>query len=350
MELYFLNEEFSPISGPVDCFTSVVWSERYFEVGTFTLHFPREILPSVMDATYVSSSAADGEIKCGRIDYIATGEDGDCEMGGRLLESLLSDRVIYGKGAYAGKVWEIIDDAVKRNLRGCDVTIGESASVIGDALLTYEWDCLSDWLYSALRPFGASFTVKLDPDSGKPVFRVVCGKNRTVEESLASGIQPAVFSSSFENINSIDIEADFCGMKNFAYVEGRDGTVVTVDESDGGNRYELYCSAGDIGPTTFETEEEYKEALRGRGRSVLAKHRKGLSVRAECDSTALPRYGVDYSLGDICDVYDAENGLSFELRLTGVDTVRENGVMTVYPLFGEKTDYIGKLKNQLKLQ
>jgi hypothetical protein len=58
---------------------------------------------------------------------------------------------------------------------------------------------------------------------------------------------------------------------------------------------------------------------------------------------------VDYALGDICDVSDEETGLSFEMRLTGVDTVWENGVMTVHPLFGEERNYIGKLKNQLKL-
>lgn len=349
MELYFLNEDFSPISGPVDYFTSVVWSERFFEMGTFTLHFPRVHLPEIMDAVYVSTSAADGEIKCGRIDYIVTGDEGDCEVGGRMLESLLSDRVVYGSGICPGNVSEIVDWAVRENLRDCGVVLGECDEVSDYATLAYEWDYLSEWLYSALRPYGASFTVKLDSDLGKPVFRVVKGKNRTVEDSLITGLEPAVFSSHFGNINSFDIDADSGDMKNVVYVKGKDGTVVRVDQSDGGNAREMYYSAGDIGTSPFETQEEYKSALRQRGEAVLAKYKKGFAMRAECDSTALPRYGVDYALGDICDVSDEETGLSFEMRLTGVDTVWENGVMTVHPLFGEERNYIGKLKNQLKL-
>lgn len=349
MELYFLNENFSPISGPADFFTSVVWSERYFEMGTFTLHFPRVHLSEIMDAVYVSTSAADGEIKCGRIDYIITGEEEDCEVGGRMLESLLSDRVIYGSGVRRGNVAGVAAGVVQDNIRGCGVTFGVHDSVSGYVSLAYEWDCLSEWLYSALRPYGASFTVKLDPDLGKPVFRVVSGKNRTVEASILTGIEPAIFSSYFGNINSFDIDADSGYMKNVIYVEGRDGTVVSVDQSGGGKRCEMYYSAGDIGPSPFETTEEYDEALRVRGRTVLAKYKKGFALRAECDSTALPRYGVDYALGDICDVSDEETGLSFEMRLTGVDTVWENGVMTVHPLFGEERNYIGKLKNQLNL-
>ncbi|MBE6626218.1 MAG: hypothetical protein E7628_03410 [Ruminococcaceae bacterium] len=350
MELYFLDENFSHISGPVDFFTSVVWSERYFEVGTFTLHFPRVHLPEVLEAVYVSTSAAEGEIKCGRIDYIITGEDGDCEIGGRMLESLLSDRVIYGSETLCGNIDEIVAYVVERNMRDFDFIIGESESVGGDTTVMYDWDDLAEWLYSILRPFGASFTVKLDPESGKPVFRVVNGKNRTVESSLETGIEPAIFSSSFENVSSIDIETESGGMKNFVYVEGKDGTVVTVDQSEGIRIREMYYSAKDIAPTAYLTAELYQEALAARGRSVLSKYKKSLSVSAECDVTALPRYGADYALGDICDVADSETGLSFELRVSGVDTVWENGSVTVFPLFGEERDYIGKLKNQLKLQ
>ncbi len=346
MELYFLKENFSLLDGPIDTFTSVVWCERYFEIGTFTLHFPRDILARVMDAVYVCTSAAEGEIKCGRIEYITAGEDGDCEMGGRLLESLLSDRVMYGSGGYFDNVTDAVVSAVERNLRDCGITIGDCEKIDAYASLFYEWDCLSDWLYSALKPYGASFTVRLDPESIKPVFRVIKGNNRTVE-GCADGVQPAVFSSSFGNINSIRLESDSGRMKNFIYVEGKDGTVVTVDKSGGEQVREMYYHAGDIAAGSFATEELYKEALLSRASEVLEKYNAGFSVSAECDSGALPRYGVDYKIGDICDVADDSLGLSFDMRLTAVDTVWENGVMTVFPLFGEEIRYINRLKNAL---
>jgi len=347
MDLYFLDDNFSIIDGPIDTFTSIVWCERYFEIGTFTLHFPREVLNRVMNATYVSTSPAEGEIKCGRIDYIIADDDVDCEMGGRLLESLLSDRVIRGKGVFTGDVASITEFVVTDNLRDCGITMGTSDSVSGYASLAYEYNCISDWLYSVLKPFGASFSVKLDPESREPVFRVINGKNRTVDGPREEGIQPAIFSSSFGNISSIRLESDSSRMKNYIFVEGKDGTVVTVDKSDGGQIREMYYHAGDIAAGSFATAELYKEALVCRGESVLRKFNAGLSLSAECDGDALPRYGVDYFLGDICDVADEALGMSFDMRLTGVDTVCENGVKTVFPLFGEEIRYIDRLKSQL---
>ena len=50
MDLYFLDARFEPVTGAADVCSSIVWSERYFENGSFTLHFPKELLPSVYDA------------------------------------------------------------------------------------------------------------------------------------------------------------------------------------------------------------------------------------------------------------------------------------------------------------
>ena len=36
-ELFFLDEHFEPVEGPVEEYGSAVWSERYFEPGTFTV-------------------------------------------------------------------------------------------------------------------------------------------------------------------------------------------------------------------------------------------------------------------------------------------------------------------------
>lgn len=66
-------------------------------------------------------------------------------------------------------------------------------------------------------------------------------------------------------------------------------------------------------------------------------------ISVECDADALPRYGSDYALGDLCDVYDEELGLSFEMRITSVDTVWENGRKTVFPSFGDEIRSIRSL-------
>lgn len=337
MELYFLKEDFSLLDGPIDSCTSVVWYERYFETGTFVLHFPRGIVRRVMNAAYVCTSGDDGEIKCGRVEYLSTEEGSDCRMGGRILECILGDKIMEGSGVYSGTVTEAVTLAVAACLGDGDITVGECAEIPEEADLPYSWNNLSDWVYSALKPYGASYTVKLDKDSGLPVFRIVKGEDRTVSGDAA------VFSTSFGNISSISVDIDTSTAKNLAYVQGKDGTVVTVDKSEGGTKREIFVSAADISPSSFTTTAAYTRALEKRGEEKLSAYPKGFSISAECASDTLPRYGKDFFMGDVCDVVDDELGVSFDMRLTAVDTVWENGVCSVYPVFGEEIRYISRL-------
>jgi len=323
-ELYFLDENFRIVEGPVEDMTSVVWSERYFEPGTFTFHFPRELVKRIGGASYVRSGVnSAGQVFCGRIEYLRADTDGDCEMGGRFLECLLDDRVLMS-GTHSGTVTEAVLDAVLGNLRQSPVRIGEDQAQIPEQVtLTAGWEQMSDWLYTVLRPYGASFRVNLSHDD-VPEFSVVQGRS-------LSGV---IFSASFGNIFSIGTKRDSSGMKNAVYVEGSDGTVVLADLSGGAELREMHQKAADIAPGAFETEEEYRGALLRRGYGILAKHPEEFAVSAEIDSDALPVYGVDYRLGDVCDVVDEELGVQVALPLTQVDWVTENGRTSVYPVFG----------------
>lgn len=335
-EIFLLDDSFSLIFGPLDYFSSIVWSERYFEAGTFTLHFPREMIRDFEGASYVT----DGE-KCGRIEYLVTDDDGGCEVGGHLLEALLGDRIMMGKGSYSGTVTEAVNAAVEENLRGLGVVVGGSVDISDNVTLPYEWDDLSAWLYFVLKPYGASYRITLDPETMTPVFAVVRGADRSSDAQTSS--QPAIFSASFGNIVSISLEQDSAEYKNVAYIEGSDGTVATFDASGGGEKREIYKKASDISPSKFQSTTEYEAALRIRGAETLAKYPRGLFVSAETDTDALPRYGTDYALGDICDVVDESFGLSYALRLTAVDTVYENGLCLICPSFGEEISRIKRV-------
>jgi len=202
MELYFLDDSFNVLAGPLDELTSVVWKVRYFETGTFTLHFPRNLLSKVNGAVYVRTGDNDGPIRCGRIEYLETSDDGGCEIGGHLLEILLADRVISGKRTYQGSLTDAVLAAVRENLNNQIITIGDCALISDNVTVSSEWDNLADWLYSILKPHGASFTVTLDPDTLLPVFRLVKGLDRSTDFCEA---EPAIFSYSFGNIGSISL-------------------------------------------------------------------------------------------------------------------------------------------------
>ena len=92
MELYFLNMNYKVIAGPIDEFTSAVWKEKYYEVGNYTIHLPKKFSQVARSAEYIRTDFnSSGECKCGRVDTvkISTGDDGECEVRGVLLEGLL---------------------------------------------------------------------------------------------------------------------------------------------------------------------------------------------------------------------------------------------------------------------
>ncbi len=332
MEIYFLGADFSVLDGPIDEINSAVWSERFFELGTFRMCMPRTLYSRVSAASYVCGSGG-GEVLCGRIERITADGEGDCTVSGYLLEVLLADRIMEGGVTYGGTLTEVIRSAVSDNLRGCGVEIADELYAIdSEVQLVSSYGSMSDWLHSVLRPYGASYTVRLDFASGIPVFEIVCGVERS-SASTESGSR-AVFSASFGNIASVSLEENTRSVKNVVYIRGADGTVVTVDKSGGGAKREIYRNASDIMPSAFASTSYYISALERRGEEVLAACPEALSVTAECDTDALPQYRVDYALGDVCDVADDSLGVSVALRLTEVDTVYENGKKAVYPTFG----------------
>ena len=352
-ELTFLDGNFAPVEGPVEEYGSAVWSERYFEPGSFTLRMPRSLLRRVSRAMYVRCGGEDGGILCGRIEYRGAEEAGACEIGGRLLGALLEDRVIAEIPSLPADTdaAEAVLSVAEANLRGMgilvdrenSVTLGSPASPAG------RWDNLGAWCYAALKPYGAAPEIRLRPmgENGAlvPVLRVIRGVDRSAEGNAGR----VVFSKSFGNILSVSFERDGSRMKNAVYVEGADGTVVLADQSGGAGRRETYKKASDIAPTKYENETAYRAALMRRGEELLAGRAEVLCVSAESDTGALPVWGRDYRLGDVCDVADEEIGVSFAVRLTGVDHVWEGGGAMRVPIFGEEARILRRLTEEERM-
>lgn len=338
MELYFLDGDFTRRFGPIDEAISIVWSLRFFECGRFRILFKTgaELLSAVREAHYVCTEADESGIaRCGRIEYVGCVGEDRIEVSGRMLECLLADRVAVASEPLTGSVTEAVCAAVSSNLRGLPLEIAaEQAEIAGEVALTCEWESLSDWVYRALKPYGASYAIALDAERAAPVFRIVLpGEEAT-----------AIFSSSFENIAEATYECRSEDMKNAIYVEGDDGTVELTDLSDGKDRREIYRSANDVRPGRFDGTTAYREALKRRGITLLEEYPREEYVSCAAARDAEPVFGTDYRLGDLCRVEDTELGISILTRVTEADEVWENGEKWIYPAFGER---IPGIKNKL---
>lgn len=352
MELYFLDADFSVLCGPCDSFTSAVFRERFFSVGSFEIHLPLSEWSLIRDAVYVRTGYEGGECLCGRIGYsslsigstssVGSTRTGECEVGGEMLECLLSDRVLPGVGNVSGKLGESALGVISGNLRGSPIVIetaaetspedsdetsaeasAEAAAVSaldGEAALSWDFDNAASWLYKVLSPVGASFRIRLTG-----------AKTPTLTLSLgADHSDDTVLSTSYGNIASLELERSRSKMKNRVYVTGSDGTSVTLGAEEGSGAREAAVKARDISPSEYETNDEYIAALTQRGREELAKLTESEKVSAE----SAPSLDIPLALGDICSVSDRESGINGAMRVIGIDTVAENGRVRHYPVLG----------------
>ena len=89
MELIFLNENFEPVSAPIDKYYSLEWNAKYYGSGDFTLHLSPEYISTVLMAAYIYNNDADIRTVLNQM-IDGTFSGGDKEMFRELYESLLN--------------------------------------------------------------------------------------------------------------------------------------------------------------------------------------------------------------------------------------------------------------------
>ena len=75
----------------------------------------------------------------------------------------------------------------------------------------------------------------------------------------------------------------------------------------GGSGFDLreeFLDAKDINKDDFSTNAEYLEALRIRGEQYMAENAVLENIEAEVEAEVNFIYGVDYDLGELCEVYE----------------------------------------------
>lgn len=332
MELYFLDKDFAALNTPLDSMVSVVWSRRYYSCGTFTVVFPgcdRAIAEIASAAVYLCDRK-----HCGRIEYLSITEEG-IELRGRMLECLLSDRLVKGN-VYTGTLTDAVLAVLADTLGGLPVDIAPDQPVFStEVTFSGHFVPLGDWLYEMLRPYGVSFSVEYDSVSGRGIFRLLKGTDRSFDGEVS--VEKAIFSEEFGNIACLTFEKEAGETYNRIYVEGGDGVIVTAERgSVGEDVREFYKKASDLKEEDFDDRDAYIAALTARGQQILAEYTPLIRLDCTVEGDAQPRYGTGYNLGDICEIRSAALGIGIRTQLTGLDIVYENGVEQLYPYFGDE--------------
>jgi hypothetical protein len=355
MEMMLLDKDFANVK-PIDVYTSLQWTRRYYEPGMYELHMDSSLFPYVKESKYLYRNDRPELGLIQEYDY-EQGEDGVVSMycKGYFAESLLDERVIekpvsiYETPEKIARslVTQFFIDPEVLDRKNEDIVLGELVGLGTKVRVQRTGNPVGSDIYSIEKSQGMSHRLRYDIETDKLVFEVWMGKDRRYEQNVNSW---AIFSNGFYNIRTSQYHRSTSDYKNYAYVagegEGEDRKIVEVDirESQTELRKELYVDARDLqnqatltpgGETHYKyTEEEYEQLLRQRGLEKLSAYKIDETMNANIEDGVNLTYMVDYDLGDICMFKDEDIGIEINDRITEIREVYEGVTEQISVQFG----------------
>lgn len=347
----------------IDRFESLIWTERYNDVGDFEL---------VIRSSYESRNLLKAGVRLAlneshRVMTIKTVENGvDAEgkavltVTGFSLESLLDERVakeslsdlttspkwvIEGEPAtVARKIFH--DICVTGILNPKDVIpyiteTGHSLApedTIPEPVDPIKVELVPQSVFQAVRDictvWNLGFRLLRNFDASQLFFDIYSGSDRTSGQSI---LDPVIFSPDLDNLQNTRELTTIEGAKNVAYVFSPAGFLevypADVDpDIDGFDRQVLMVQADDI----TDENPEFEAALLQRGREELAKTRVFQAFDGEINQSSQYRYQRDYYLGDIVEMRNID-GVTNKMRITEQIFVSDQEGERSYPTLALNT-------------
>ncbi len=362
MELRLLDRKFVPIA-VIDIFSSLIWTDRYYEYGDFELKIPAGYLPEGFDlGTYLSYDKSEHIMCVENIQIDRSGDDGNIvTASGRSLESILLRRVVYERIYFkssAGKGLEYFAELLLKNAviapkleyRRIDGFIFRKSGATDIENAEVEAECQGATLYDTINALCTSRAIgfKLTLDSGNIVFQLYKGVDRSVGNKAANRF--VVFSEQMNNVSGVQFIQATDNYANAALVMGGEenaqGKVCVDVDFDptvvpkGLERREIAVDSGARKTTTDEngneitlTDEQYATLLKNAGREELSYHTVTQSANCEMDSqTGQFVYGRDFKMGDVISI-DAGLSVNTPSRVVETTFSTDSGGYSCYQTF-----------------
>ena len=325
--------------GAIGIYSSLIWTRKYYETGTFELHVPLTttnmnlLLPG--NIVYKKDAKEAGIIEDRNIQDTAKAKK--IVVKGRFLSSILNRRMIYGLYSFNGKAEVAMRNLVTSVTALPLLELGSIQNFNETITFQVENKELLSTLVNIAKTSGFGFRVKPDFTLRKMYFEVYKGVDRT---SLQLVNNRVIFSERHGNLNEISYTYNDQLLKTVAIVEGKNANdekvQVTVGDTTGGmDRRETYIQATDVNASDFENNEQFLEALKQKGLEKLNSYAIKESYEYETNPTGNFEYKKHYDLGDIVTIEKIGWGLSEDKRITEIQEVYEDGGMTVIPTLGD---------------
>lgn len=392
MFYFLLDSDFRIISG-VDKFQSMIWNEKYDEIGDFELYIPatEESIKLYSEAAekhyYIirASDAKDTDLKNLPIQMIETVKiDTSVKNGnfliikGSQLKKILYRRIALEEESIGGQIKEALYSLVTNNAVSpkdpdrriprliCDPDNDPKLEAIGikDMIInfTLNGEFLSKIITTACKVHHLGWDVVLDYNQGLIKFKITTGLNRTQNQpgDLSTWNSPVVFSVKNSNLIKTTYSLDYENYRNVALVKskyedvvkGKKETLTNIKEVKpykidrrpvGLDRYEIFVNGDE-----YELEDDNTAVdpnlidaqSKAAGQSKLTEYLKKIDVSGEIDPGVTFKYGEDYFLGDLVCLQN-EYGQTFEARITSILSTLSYNKASEIPAFVIE-NYTGK--------
>lgn len=322
--VYVLNRDLDVI-GIIDEYSSLIWTEKYYEAGDFELYLPASSsMWNLLKPDYYISIMESNTlmiIEKRKIEY--SGDEGlYLAVSGRCLKSILQRRIAWGSYSLQGGNfqnyihnflnWSIIQPSNTNRKINNFIFLENSDPRVTIQTLTGQY--VGTNLYALIseecKERNLGFSVDIT-DDGQFRFKLYSGVDRSFAQSTNDYV---IFSRSFENLRSSEYEEDKTDLYNTAYIggegEGKDRTFTYYGNMKGLDRREIFVDSSSISSNVNGDNQQaistsqYISLLRSSGRAELGKHTTSNEISVEIENQGNYVLGRDYFLGDFVQIVD----------------------------------------------
>lgn len=333
MEVYGLDKDFGLVTAAIPYF-NLQWNRKYYEAGTFSM----QVSASVYDHQWAYIMTHDRP-EVGLVQKIQYVNDGGEKL--VLLSGFFAEQKLNGVVAAKRFTADLsrTENVIKRMYDTFGVQAKKGISwkanpePLGDRTqCDFIGDRLGEKWYSMLETRELSYRVTAKDDFSGLECQVWQGVDRTQSQTANPW---CVFSSAFGNVEDEEVSIDGSAYANVCIVSAKDEALTfEVDQSGGGERFEVFLDKGSESPESGQTEEEFKAGLRQEALEKLA----DCAIEQEIDVSNLgeSNYLEDFDLGDKVSAVLEDIGLELETRIVEVLEVFKPDGHSVQLGFGSK--------------
>lgn len=336
MEVYVLDSLLRRIE-VVDKFESLIWTERFSEVGDFQLDL-KSTLENRRLFTEGTRLAINESYRVMKVETVEDTTDADgknmLKITGFSIEDVLRNRVAkYSMlNTTEEPTWDLtgtpIDvattmfdhicrdgalsllDKIPFLMPGSIFAPGTIPEPTSPIAISQSPDFLYNAIKGVLDPYSIGFRLIRNFDASQLYFDIYTGNDRTSRQTI---LTPVIFSPAMDNVQNTTEYKTVAGSKNVAYVFTSEGYMVVVAENidpeiEGFERRVLVVNASDITADILDVED----AMYQRGIEALNGARGQSLFDGEINQYNEYTYGVDYDLGDLVEMRNKDGIISYK--------------------------------------